>query len=142
VRERRRRSDCPVHFALEVFGDRWSLLIVRDLMFKGKSTFGELLASEEGIATNVLTDALARLESAGVVHKAKASGRSKYSLTEMGVDLVPMMLELIRWGARNDPRSAADLDFVAEVELDRDKLHRRLTVELSPTQPPPTEGAT
>lgn len=131
-----------MHFALEVFGDRWSLLIVRDLMFKGKSTFGELLASEERIATNVLADALARLESAGIVKRAMAGGRPRYSLTPMGVDLVPMMLELIRWSARNDPQGAADPDFVAEVEVDRDGLERRLRVELSPTSPPPSEGST
>src|SRR6266852_3799676 len=59
----RRRSDCPIHFALEVFGDSWTLLIVRDLMFKGRTTYTERLRAEEGIATNILADRLARLRS-------------------------------------------------------------------------------
>jgi DNA-binding HxlR family transcriptional regulator len=69
-RERARRSACPVNASLEVFGDRWSLLVVRDLMLKGRHSFGELLAGGEGIATNVLADRLQRLEREGIVERA------------------------------------------------------------------------
>ena len=72
MRRRHRRSDCPVHFALEVFGDPWSLLIIRDLMFKGRTRYTDFLTAEEGIATNVLADRLARLERDGILKKDSA----------------------------------------------------------------------
>lgn len=65
-----RKSDCPINFALEIFGDRWTFLIVRDLMFKGKHYYGEFLTSEENIATNILADRLALLEMNGIVNKS------------------------------------------------------------------------
>ena len=67
MRRRRRRSDCPIHFGLEVFGDPWTLLILRDLLLKGRSTYSDFLHAEEGIATNVLADRLTRLEQDGLV---------------------------------------------------------------------------
>ncbi|MBK7805050.1 MAG: helix-turn-helix transcriptional regulator [Saprospiraceae bacterium] len=80
-----RKSDCPINFALEIFGDRWTFLIVRDLMFKGKHFYGEFLISEEGIATNILSDRLSLLEGNGIIcrtsdpsHKQKI----KYSLSQ------------------------------------------------------------
>ena len=82
-----RRSDCPISFALDLFGDRWSLLVVRDLGLKGKRSFSELAASEEGIATNVLSDRLARLEEAGIILKSRDPNdgrRYVYRLTEAG----------------------------------------------------------
>src|SRR5262245_14521048 len=98
TRRRRRRSDCPVHFALEVFGDAWTLLVVRDLMFKGRTTFSDFARAEEGIATNILSDRLARLEAHGIV---ELEGRD-YRLTPKGIDLVPIMLAIIAWSAKYD----------------------------------------
>ena len=70
--QRRRRSDCPIHFALETFGDRWTLLVLRDLLLKGRSSYSEFLGAEERIATNILADRLARLQQDGlVVHEAE-----------------------------------------------------------------------
>src|SRR5688500_8047024 len=96
VKSRQRRSDCPVHFALEVFGDPWTLLVVRDLMLKGRNRYTDFLNAEERIATNVLADRLARLEADGIVEKEAAprgtSGR--YRLTDKGVDLLPILLEI------------------------------------------------
>src|SRR5947207_8600278 len=95
VRRRHRKSDCPVHFALEVFGDSWTLLIIRDLMFKGRTSYTDFLRAEEGIATNVLADRLARLEEDGVIERAAESGRgsaSAYRLTAKGIDLLPILL--------------------------------------------------
>ena len=84
-----------MNFALETFGDSWSLLIARDIAFWGKRTFGEFLKSKEGIATNILSARLARLEKEGILTKTPhATDKRKdiYSLTEKGLDLIPIML--------------------------------------------------
>ncbi|MFB9686776.1 winged helix-turn-helix transcriptional regulator [Amycolatopsis plumensis] len=98
-----RRSGCPINLSLEVVGDAWSLLIVRDLAFGGVRHFNELLRSEEGISPSVLADRLRRLTDAGMIsvgedhsHKQK----SIYSLTEMGIELVPVLVRLGHWGRR------------------------------------------
>jgi DNA-binding HxlR family transcriptional regulator len=99
------RSNCPINFVLETFGDKWTLLIVRDLMFKAKSSYGEFLQSDEKISTNILADRLKKLEENGIVKKSIASdNRSKliYSLTEKGKDLLPIMLEITAWSAKHD----------------------------------------
>ena len=103
------RSGCPVSIALEIFGDRWSLLIVRDLMVRGFRTFKEFLRSGEGIATNVLADRLRKLQAAGIIttEAGKNDGRSlSYRLTEKGIDLAPVLLELLIWGARHETTAA------------------------------------
>jgi DNA-binding HxlR family transcriptional regulator len=140
MRRRRRRSDCPIHFGLEVFGDPWSLLIVRDLMFKGHRTYTEFLRGEERIATNVLADRLARLEQDGILatERDPITGRAvRYQLTAKGVDLVPMMLEVIGWSAKHDPHTAADPDFVTRLSTDRHGLERDLRRELEPANTVP-----
>lgn len=124
-----RRSDCPISFALDLFGDRWTLLVVRDLAFKGKDSFTEFLASEEGIARNILADRLASLKAAGFVdeHPDPDDGRrSIYALTERGLSLIPVLVEMIVWSARHDPHTAADAAFVEEAIRDREGLIRRL----------------
>jgi DNA-binding HxlR family transcriptional regulator len=98
-----RRSGCPVSISLDIFGDRWSLLIIRDLMVRGYRTFKEFQDSGEGIATNILSDRLQRLEAAGIIdgEPDAADGRKlNYRLTEKGIDLAPVLLELLVWGAR------------------------------------------
>ena len=133
MRRRRRRSDCPVHFGLEVFGDPWSLLIVRDLMFKGRNTYTDFLRAEEGIATNVLADRLALLEQQGIVttERDPSTGRAtKYVLTAKGIDLMPMMLDVIAWSAKYDAHSAAEPDFVRRLSSDRDSLEREIREQL------------
>ena len=130
MRRRRRKSDCPVHFALEVFGDPWTLLIVRDLMFKGRTTYTEFLRAEEGIATNILADRLIRLEQDGIITKSADASTGTYHLTPKGVDLMPIMLEIIGWSAKHDPRSAADRAFVRRLRADRTGLMTELRREL------------
>jgi DNA-binding HxlR family transcriptional regulator len=101
----KRRSGCPVSASLEVLGDRWSLLIVRDLMVRGYRTFRDFQTSGEGIATNILASRLRSLESAGVVCREadeEDGRRGFYRLTEKGIDLAPTMLELLLWGARHE----------------------------------------
>lgn len=104
------RSHCPVNYGLEIFGDKWSLLIVRDIVFTGKKTYGEFLRSEEGFATNILASRLAYLEEQGIVSKTPNSvDRRKdfYSLTEKGLDLIPVLLSVVLWSAKHDPMSYA-----------------------------------
>lgn len=102
------RSGCPINLSLEVFGDKWSLLILRDMMFGGKRHFRELLRSEEGISSNILADRLKKLTDEGMIsksddptHKQKAI----YSLTEKAIELVPVFAQLGAWGRRYLPVS-------------------------------------
>jgi len=97
------RSDCPISMSLDIFGDKWSLLVIRDLMFDGKKTYGEFLDSEEKIATNILADRLLTLESGGVISKTKhpdSKAKILYKLTPKGIDLVPLMVEMILWSEK------------------------------------------
>ena len=104
-----RRSGCPVSVALEVFGDTWSLLIVRDLMVRGYRTFKEFHEAGEGIATNILSDRLQKLKTAGIIVSERVENdgrRVNYRLTEKGIDLAPALLELLIWGARYEETEA------------------------------------
>lgn len=101
----KRRSGCPVNFAVESLGDKWSLIIVRDMIFWGKKTYGDFLKSDERIATNILADRLAFLEKEGILTKSPDSTDKRkevYGLTEKGIDLIPMLLEMIVWSAKNE----------------------------------------
>ena len=100
------RSDCPISFSLDVLGDKWALLILRDMVFAGKSTYGEFLQSAEKMATNILANRLAMLESQEFITKEVAADkRSKftYRLTEKGLDLLPLIMEITLWGAKHNP---------------------------------------
>lgn len=97
------RSDCPISCSLDVFGDKWSLLIIRDIMLRGKLSYSEFLASEEKIATNILVNRLSVLEAEHILTKrVSPTNRSKfiYSLTQKGIDLLPIVIEIMDWGAK------------------------------------------
>ncbi len=103
------RSGCPVNISLEMVGDRWSLLIVRDLMVRGSRTYKDFRSSGEGIATNILADRLRKLQAAGILtaEAEAADGRKvNYRLTKRGIDLAPVVLELLIWGARQEETEA------------------------------------
>jgi DNA-binding HxlR family transcriptional regulator len=111
IRRGQRRSGCPISTALEVFGDAWSLLIVRDLMFKGFRTFNEFLNAGEGIASNILSERLARLEAAGILSRGRDprdARRHLYRLTEKGIDLAPALVEIVLWSARYEETDAPE----------------------------------
>jgi DNA-binding HxlR family transcriptional regulator len=102
------RSGCPINLTLEVFGDRWTLLILRDLMFAGKRHYREFLQSDEGISSNILADRLNMLVEQGIVsraddptHKQKAI----YSLTETGIAMLPVLVQMGIWGRKHRPAS-------------------------------------
>lgn len=104
-----RRSVCPVACTLDLIGDKWTLLVVRDL-FAGKSTYKEFAESPEGIATNILAERLTRLTDGGLVERTvtdKHSGRYHYRLTEKGRSLGPVLHAVADWGLRNVPGTAA-----------------------------------
>jgi len=118
------RSGCPVSVSLEVFGDRWSLLVVRDLMIRGYRTFKDFLQSGEGIASNILADRLQRLEKSGVLYsEAEASDgrRVNYRLTEKGIELAPVLLEMLIWGSRHE-ECGASCAFADLMERDRESI--------------------
>ena len=128
-----KKSDCPINFALETFGDTWSLLIIRDLMFFGKKYYGDFLKSEERIATNILADRLSRLEQVGIIRKTKNvkdKRKDVYQLTEKGIDLLSMLIEIIVWSAKYDSKTAAPKDFVAQAKNNREKLIKQIRTAL------------
>jgi DNA-binding HxlR family transcriptional regulator len=100
-----RRSGCPLNASVEMLGDRWSLLIIRDMMVCGSRTFKEFLESYEKIATNVLADRLNRLERYGIIaaHPDPSDGRKRiYLLTEKGIDLARVLTEMVLWAAAHE----------------------------------------
>lgn len=102
------RSRCPVSIALDLFGDAWSLLIIRDLMFYQRRTFGEFLRAQ-GIASNILAQRLAQLEQAGIISKHPEPSDARkfiYSLTAKGIDLAPVLVEIIVWADRHEQTDA------------------------------------
>jgi len=135
---KKRRSGCPVSISLEILGDRWSLLIIRDLMVRGFRTFKEFQESGEGIATNILSDRLQKLEAAGIItpEKSEKDARSvNYRLTAKGIDLAPVLLDLLIWGARHETTGAA-CALVKEMEEHREEFlveARRRWKERDPT---------
>jgi DNA-binding HxlR family transcriptional regulator len=118
------RSGCPVSISLEILGDRWSLLIVRDLMVRGYETFKQFQQSGEGIATNILAGRLQRLEAVGIISSEREESdrrRVNYRLTEKGIALAPVMLDLLVWGARNEDTWAPS-DVIDEMANNRERV--------------------
>ena len=104
------RSHCPISYALDFVGDKWTLLVLRDLILARKRYFQEFLESPEGIASNILASRLKQLEAAGFVTRAADPGQARrvvYAPTGKALDLLPAMLELVRWGAKYDPKTDA-----------------------------------
>lgn len=126
---RRRRSDCPVHFALDAIGDPWTLLIVRDLMFKRRATYTDFLRAGEGISTNILANRLAKIESDGLAVRDPQTAR--YRLTEKGLALMPILLEMMAWSAAHDPKTGASPAFIERIRADRASLMATLQSALA-----------
>ena len=119
----KRRSGCPLNASVEMLGDRWSLLILRDMMLRGHRTFKEFLRSDEKIASNILADRLRRLESYGIIatERDASDGRKVlYSLTPKGIDLAPVLTEMVLWAARHEETGNQTL--VGEMRTDKEKL--------------------
>ncbi len=110
-----RRSSCPVACSLDLLGDRWTLLVIRDL-FRGMTRYGEFLSAPEGIPTNILADRLARLEEGGLIKRApyqQNPPRYAYTLTPKGADVKPILATLAMWALRHVPRTETDKGLLA-----------------------------
>jgi DNA-binding HxlR family transcriptional regulator len=127
------RSECPISTALDIFGDKWSLLIVRDMMFKAKSTYGDFLDSEEGIATNILASRLFQLECGGIISKhqhPESKAKFLYKLTEKGIDLVPLLIEIICWSEKYHVVHPFAKEFAKMVKKDKSGVMKGLYKDL------------
>ena len=124
------KSHCPINFGLEIFGDPWSLLIVRDIVYFGKHTFKEFLASEEAIAPSVLSGRLTELEAAGVLVSSPDPAdrrRVSYNLTEIGLGLIPVLMEIANWSARVDPATEAPIEWIETVARHKPEMIELIT---------------
>lgn len=132
-----RRSTCPINASLELLGDRWSLLIVRDLVFAGLSTYKDFLSGEEGIATNILADRLISLQQAGLIaseRDPKDGRKLVYRLTAKGFELAPALLELGRWAVKHEA-GVRRPEPLRLWEADRDGFLAQLLEQRLPARP-------
>ena len=121
-----KRSGCPISFSLDLFGDRWTLLILRDLILQDKRRYREFLNSDEGIASNILSERLKRLEASGIVTREADPDDKRqliYAPTQKGRDLLPVLLELAAWGASYDRDTGAPSGFAESFYLDRQSFY-------------------
>jgi len=119
------RSDCPVSFALDFFGDKWSLLVIRDLVFEKKKFYKEFLKSKEGIATNVLSDRLKHLKHADIISSKvyeKLRTQKEYTLTDKGKDLIPILVEIILWSDKYKEDLAVPQEFIHKAHQNKESL--------------------
>lgn len=131
------RSHCPINFGLEIFGDRWTLLVLRDLLLQGKRSFKEFQSSEEGISTNILADRLERLTRSGLVTAERVPGDNRqirYEPTARGHALLPVLVEMAYWGAKYDPQTAAPGSFIQAYDTDRAGLLESIRTGTDPSK--------
>lgn len=127
------RSDCPISSTLDFLGDKWSLLVIRDIMFFGKNTFGDFMESDEKIATNILADRLSMLEYVGILTKKEhPESRAKYfyKLTSKGIDLMPILLEIIAWSDKYSDIPKEAQIFARRIKKDRSVLIKEISSSL------------
>ena len=136
-----RRSGCPLNASVEMLGDRWSLLIIRDMMVRGFRTYKEFLESHERIATNILADRLRRLESYGIIASKPdhSDGRkSIYSLTAKGIDLAPVLAEMVLWAAAHE--NTGNQALVKQLQKDKEQLIAAIRQRWAENQPSSKRG--
>ncbi|MEN5088897.1 helix-turn-helix domain-containing protein [Sphingobacterium faecium] len=129
----KKRSDCPISSSLDIWGDKWSLLIVRDLMFAKQCTYGDFLKSGEKIATNILASRLQMLETNGIITKQdhpESKAKVLYKLTQKGVDLLPLMIEINLWADKYFILPKERKAMLDEVKKDKEGFIREKTIEL------------
>ena len=124
---------CPIRYGLSIFGDKWSLLIIRDLMFKGRKNYGEFLEAGEGISTNILAARLVNLEERSIILKQPDPFHGKkfvYSLTEKGKALADVMLAIMDWAETFDEYTEVPKDFIDALRTDKDELKEQTLAAL------------
>lgn len=142
MKEIKLRSDCPISFSLDFIGDKWALLILRDIIFADKSTYGEFASSKEKIATNILADRLYMLETNGFLNKQVGEDKKSkftYSMTEKGIELVPLIMELTIWGSKYNPPGNTNLlkelkkNKAGTIRSYQDRLRKNISKSPEPT---------
>jgi len=124
---------CPIRYGLALFGDKWSLLVIRDLMFKGRSYYGEFLTAGEGISTNILADRLTQLEAHGIISKTPDPEHGKkfvYRLSKKGLDLMPVMFAIMDWSEKYDEHTEVPKAFIDSVRRQPKALMRVLLADI------------
>ena len=127
-----RRSPCPINYSVEIFGDKWMLLILRDLMFNGKNSFLEFRASAEKISSAVLTEKLNTLLEQGIVSKVtspKNASKFLYLITDKGIEMVPIMVEFLNWGSRYNPNGGPK-QLLDQIKKNKEKVITELQDKL------------
>lgn len=130
----KKRSDCPISCSLDIFGDKWSLLILRDMMFFQKSTYGEFLKSAEGIATNILASRLQSLEENKLIVKSdhpESKAKVLYKLTPKAIDLLPLIVEIYLWAEKNFDIPNDFKAIVKEAKKDKNEFIKTMTKQLT-----------
>ena len=120
MRKIKKRSDCPISYSLDLLGDKWTMLILRDMGLNDKHFYKDFLEAGEGVATNVLADRLKMLETYGIIKSEQYQAlktKKYYTLTEKGIELLPVIVDLWAWGAKHDP----------ETTVSKEELHHRLS---------------
>lgn len=129
----KKRSDCPISCSLDIWGDKWSLLIIRDLLFKKESTYGDFLKSEEKIATNILASRLLTLEAHGLIEKLDhpdSKAKVLYKLTTKGIDLLPLMIEMNIWANKYYDLPDENKKILKEVSKNKEQVIKSWMKEL------------
>lgn len=129
----KKRSQCPISCSLDIFGDKWSLLIIRDMMFANKSTYGDFLKSAEGIATNILASRLQSLEDNKLIEKLEhpdSKAKVLYKLTQKAIDLLPIIVEVHLWAEKYFDIPADLKVMIKEAKKDKNEFIKVTTRQL------------
>lgn len=129
----KKRSECPISCSLDIFGDKWSLLIIRDMMFSNKSTYGDFLKSAEGIATNILASRLQSLEENKLIEKLEhpdSKAKVLYRLTQKAIDLLPIIVEIHLWADKYFDIPTEIKVILKEAKKDKDAFIKTTTRQL------------
>ena len=134
MKKMKKRSDCPISCSLDIWGDKWSLLIIRDLIFSKKCRYTDLLKSKEGIATNILATRLQTLEENKIIEKSddpESKSKGYYKLTQRGIDLLPILIEIHLWSEKYFPIPEDIKTILIEVKKDKAGFINRTVEELT-----------
>ena len=134
MKKMKRRSDCPISCSLDIWGDKWSLLIIRDLISLKKCRYSDFLKSAEGIATNILATRLQTLEENKIIEKSddpESKSKGYYELTQMGIDLLPILIEIDLWSEKYFPIPEDIKTQLIEVKKDKEGFINRAIAELA-----------
>jgi len=131
--KKRETSVCPIVYSLDIWGDPWSLVILRDVLIHNKRYYREFLASREAISTNILSARLKSLTEMGLLTKTEKSNRAHtmYRPTQKALDLLPAIFAIMHWGLKHNPNTDMSIPIMQELKQDEERLHRRLLKQFS-----------